>query len=97
MNEIKSVEKKFIDIKIVASSLRLDNIIADLAKTSRSKAIDILEQERVWVNYEVESKATKLIKEKDIITIRGKGKFIVDEIAGSTKKGNYVIWLKKFA
>ena len=95
--EIKSVEKKFIDIKIVASSLRLDNIIADLAKTSRSKAIDILEQERVWVNYEVESKATKLIKEKDIITIRGKGKFIVDEIAGSTKKGNYVIWLKKFA
>lgn len=94
LNEIKSVEKKFIDIKIVASSLRLDNIIADLAKTSRSKAIDILEQERVWVNYEVESKATKLIKEKDIITIRGKGKFIVDEIAGSTKKGNYVIWLK---
>lgn len=97
LNEIKSVEKKFIDIKIVASSLRLDNIIADLAKTSRSKAIDILEQERVFVNYQVESKATKLIKEKDIITIRGKGKFIVDEIAGSTKKGNYVILLKKFA
>ena len=97
LNEIKSVEKKFIDIKIVASSLRLDNIIADLAKTSRSKAIDILEQERVFVNYELESKATKLIKEKDIITIRGKGKFIIDEIAGSTKKGNYVIFVKKFA
>ena len=50
-----------------------------------------------WIIKKVESKATKLIKEKDIITIRGKGKFIVDEIAGSTKKGNYVIWLKKFA
>ena len=33
-----------------------------------NKGLDILEQERVWVNYEVESKATKLIKEKDIQT-----------------------------
>ena len=35
--------------------------------------------------------------EPKYITIRGKGKFIIDEIAGSTKKGNYVIFVKKFA
>ena len=36
------------------------------------------------------------IKEKDVISIRGKGKFIIDEIIGNTKKGNFIINVKKY-
>lgn len=97
LREIVNVERKFEDIKIIASSLRLDNIVSELAKTSRNGANEILEQDRVFVNYENETKNTKQIKEKDIVTIRGKGKFIIDEIVGNTKKGNYIIMIKKFA
>ena len=96
LNEVTNVDTKFEDIKIITSSLRLDNIVAELAKTSRSKAEEILEQERVFVNYEGESKSTKQIKQKDIVTIRGKGKFIIDEIIGNTRKGNYIIMVKKY-
>ncbi len=96
LNEIVNKEKSFEDLKIVSSSLRLDSIVSELAKTSRNKANDILFQERVLVNYEVETKSTKQIKEKDIITIRGKGKFIIYEIIGNTKRGNFIINIKKY-
>jgi ribonucleoside-triphosphate reductase len=66
---------------VIFKQYALDNIVSELAKTSRNKANEIIEQERVLVNYEQESKNTKLVKEKDIITIRGKGKFIIDEVA----------------
>lgn len=81
LSKLEFTEKKFEEIKLITSSLRLDNIVSELAKTSRNKANEIIEQERVLVNYEQESKNTKLVKEKDIITIRGKGKFIIDEVA----------------
>ena len=96
INDIEKIDKKFQDLKIITSSLRLDNIISELAKTSRNKASEILLQERVFVNYENETKNTKQVKEKDVITIRGKGKFIIDEIMGNTKKGNFIINIKKY-
>ena len=96
LGEMLENEKKFEDIKLITSSLRLDNIVSELAKTSRNKAAEILAQERVFVNYELESKNTKLVKEKDVVTIRGKGKFIIDEVIGNTKKGNYIVICKKY-
>ena len=51
--ELKDLRKKEIkieDIKIIVPSLRLDNIVSDLARTSRSKAKQIIEQERVFIN-----------------------------------------------
>ncbi len=96
LDEMVNYKKEFQDIKIITSSLRLDNLVSELAKTSRNKACEILEQERVFVNYQNETKATKQIKEKDVITIRGKGKFILDEIIGNTSKGNVIMNIKKF-
>lgn len=84
-----NVEKQI--IKITVSSMRLDNIISELARCSRSKALEILMQERVFVNYELITKQTKEVKVEDKITIRGKGRFVIKEILGNTKKGRFVI------
>ena len=89
-------EQEFEENKIIVSSLRLDNIVSELAKTSRNKASNIIEEERVFINYENESKNTKIVNEKDIVTIRGVGKFIINEIVGNTKSGRYVIIVKKY-
>lgn len=96
LDEIKQIEKKFKEFKITVSSLRADNIIADLAKTSRNKAIEILEQERVFINYETETKQTKLIKKGDIISIRGKGKFIIDDINVNGRKNKFIVFIRKY-
>lgn len=97
LDEIINIEKKFEEIKIITSSLRIDNIVSELAKTSRNKANEIMKQEKVLINYEIETKNTKQIKEKDVVTIRGKGKFIINQIVGNTKKGNIIIIVKKYA
>ena len=53
--------------------MRVDSIVSELAKTSRGKAEDIINEGRVFVNYENIMKTTKQIKENDIIVeINGK-------------------------
>lgn len=76
---------------ITVSSLRIDNIISEIVNCSRNESSKILEDQRVMVNYEVETKNSKIIKEDDIIVIRGKGKFRIFEILGETKKGKIAI------
>ena len=90
------IEAQKVEITEIVASLRLDNIVASLARTSRSKAIDILEQERVFLNFKNETKSSKQVKVGDVITIRGKGRFVFKEISGNTKKGRYVIKIDKF-
>ena len=79
----------------VVASLRLDACIAEMAGCSRSKAIQIIEEQRVWVNGELQSKRTRELKEQDKITIRGKGRFRLTAIQGVTKKGNMMIEIEK--
>ena len=96
ISEIKDVEVAKVEISAIVASIRLDNIVSTLAKTSRSKAQEILKQERVFLNHQVETKSSKEVKQGDIITIRGKGRFEFKEIAGNTRKGRFVIRIDKY-
>ncbi len=94
-----SLEKpshRFEMIRIQASSLRLDCIAAAICGISRTKADDLVRQGKVLLNYETATKRDLEIKENDLIVIRGCGKFIFNEIEGSTRSGRLKIELKKF-
>jgi len=84
------------NIKIIVPSLRLDNFVSDLARTSRSKAVQIIDSERVFINGQNETKASKQIKLGDVITVRGKGRFVVKEFSGSTRSGRTVVIVEKY-
>lgn len=96
LEQLQEVEIKKEEIKIIVPSLRLDNLVSEISKTSRTKAEEIIRQERVLVNFETVTKDSKLIKEKDILTIRGKGRFKLLEIVGNTKKGRYILTIEKY-
>ena len=96
LKNMKRQELKIEEVKIIVPSLRLDNIISDLARTSRSKASEIISQERVFVNGQNETKNSKQIKLGDIITIRGKGRFVIKEFTGTTRSGRTVILIEKY-
>lgn len=87
------IEKQQITINV--SSMRLDNIVSELARCSRNKANELLGNERVLVNYDIATKTTKEIKINDRITIRGKGRFYIKEICGNTRKGNIILKIEK--
>ena len=97
--DLKDLRKKEIsieDVKIIVPSLRLDNIVSDLARTSRSKAVQIIAQERVFINGQNETKLSKQIKINDVITIRGKGRFVIKEVEGTTRSGRTVLVVEKY-
>lgn len=99
IKEIQDLKKKDIkleQVKIIVPSLRLDNFVSDLARTSRSKASQMIGQERVFVNGQIETKVSKQLKLKDVITIRGKGRFVIQEFAGTTRSGRIVVAVEKF-
>ena len=76
--------------------MRVDSIVSELAKTSRRKAEDIINEGRVFVNYENVMKTTKQIKENDIITIRRIGKFKLEKIDGKTRNDRVKIILNQY-
>lgn len=86
-------EKKV--LKINVPSMRLDAIVGELAKVSRSDSTRLLEQERVFVNFEQEIRGSKIIKEDTIITIRGKGRYKIVKIIGTTRKGRISVEVEK--
>lgn len=96
IENLRTVEIKKEERDIIVSSLRLDNVISELAKCSRNKALEIINTERVFINFQSETKKTKQIKTGDIITIRGKGRFYIKELLGQTKSGRTIIKIEKF-
>ena len=94
--EIEIREAEFDEIQITVSSWRLDNIVSEMIKLSRSKTDELLQIEKIFVNSRIETKGSKLVKVNDIIAIRGKGKFIIAEELGTNKKGKNVILIKKY-
>ena len=96
LSNLRKKEIKIEEISIIVPSIRLDNIVSDLAKTSRSKAAEIINQERVFVNGQNETKLSKQVKLNDVITIRGKGRFIIKEFTGTTRSGRTVIQVEKY-
>ena len=87
----------FEELSIIVSSMRVDNIVAELVSSSRNKEVEFIENERVLVNYDIISKNSKMINYGDIITIRGKGKFIIDALVRNTRGDRLVVGVRKYA
>lgn len=96
IENLRPVNIKKEELEIIVSSLRLDNVISELARCSRNKALDIINMERVFINFQNETKKTKQIKAGDMVTIRGKGRFYIKEIIGQTKSGRTILKVEKF-
>ena len=79
----RGVEEK----TFIVSSLRLDNIVAAVCKLSREKTKTVIMSDSVCVNFEETKNVSFNLKENDVFTIRGKGKFVLKGILGTTGKG----------
>ena len=96
LEELNIEEPKTQVIDIIIPSMRIDSIVSEIIRTSRAKAMTIIKEERVFINHELITKGSKEVKENDIITVRGKGRFKVGKIVNSTRKGNLVLKVEKY-
>ena len=97
IDDIKQKIDRFEESTIIVSSMRIDNIVAELAGCSRTNADEYINNEKVFVNYETALKVSKTIFEGDIVTIRGKGKFRIDGLVRNTRNNRFVIKVNKYA
>lgn len=88
--------QKFRDISGTVASLRLDCVTALAINASREKTASFIRADRVDVNHFTVSSVSHELKEGDIISIRGCGRFILSAVNGLTKKNRIHIVLKKY-
>ena len=104
IQSIEEIDNNFLDnykmnydIKeIIVTSLRIDNIIATIAGLSRKQILEKFKDKEVILNYEILTKYTTNLKVGDIFSIRKYGKYKFSEIKTTTKRGNYIIIVKKY-
>ncbi len=78
------------------SSLRLDNIVSAVSLESRDKSAKLIKSGFVNVNHITKENVSFNVSQDDIITIKGKGKFVISEIKGLSKKGKIKINIKHY-
>ena len=93
LEEIETITQK---VQVIIPQMRLDCIVSEGIRCSRAKASEIIKQERVFVNHKLETKNSKLLKEQDMITIRGMGRFKINTILSRTKKDKIVLEIEKY-
>lgn len=87
---------KLADFAETVSSNRLDSVVSALANLSRGRAVEIIENGFVSVNSIVCEKITKSLSVGDIVSVRTKGKFIIDSFNDKTRKGRLILKFKKY-
>ncbi len=72
---------------IIVSSLRLDALISAIYNISRSKSSALIEGEKVFINGKLVDSISKTVDVDETISVRGYGRFKINEILGDTRKG----------
>lgn len=77
LNEVEDYHNQYKSINIQVASLRIDGVISKIIPTSRKISQDYIDNQKVIVNYQILKNKNYSIKENDIFSIRGIGKFKV--------------------
>jgi RNA-binding protein YlmH len=75
--------------------MRLDCIASAGFGISRSKIAEYIKAEKVNINWEKTVSLTREVKQGDTISIRGKGRVVLESVGGLTKKGRISITLRR--
>lgn len=80
----------------VVASMRLDAVVAMMINESRSQSARLITQGLVQQNAQIVTSLSREIAAGDKISVRGFGKFMIDDIGGQTRKGRLHIAYKRF-
>lgn len=89
-------EPEFKQIRGSISSTRIDSVLTLCCNTSRSQAVDYIMGKKVFLNGRLIEANSETIKEDDIVSVRGVGKFVFTGILSHTKKGKVFVEIKQY-
>ncbi|OUS76854.1 RNA-binding protein [Paenibacillus sp. MY03] len=97
IEKLQALLPKLEEMSLTVASMRLDGIASDVYRISRSKIVDPIKAGRCRVNWKTEEDPSEPLKEGDVVSFKGLGRFKVLEVDGVTKKGRIRLTVGKFA
>lgn len=93
---LKDYKQEYEECIIIVPSIRVDVIVSKIINSSRSNALEKIKNCDIYLNYELLTKPTYMLKENDIFSIRKYGKYKFLGEINRTKKGSLVIKYLKY-
>lgn len=88
--------QSFEEMSITVASLRLDGVVRALISVSRDDAASLVSRGEVELNYFTEKENDTAVQAKDIISVRGYGKYIIDSVGDLTRRGRIRVLARKY-
>lgn len=83
------------EIHTTVASMRLDAVASSGYGASRTRMVREIKGERVKVNWKLTANPSHPVSEGDVISIRGRGRVIVEAVLGKSRKGRNRVVLKR--
>lgn len=94
--EAQEIAPSFEHIEGSISSERLDAVLALAFHSSRSSLSNLVASEKVYINGRLCYSNSQTLKQGDVVSVRGYGKFIYQGFLSTTKKGRMFVALDKY-
>ena len=88
--------RRFEEFSTVVASARLDCIVAAAVGESREKSCELIRAGLVMLDHEVTTSVSAPVSQGSKLSIRGKGRFVLDRLGPVTKKGRLSIAGRKY-
>ena len=88
---IENYKREYQEHEIIVTSLRIDTVISGITGLSRTMVISKIKNKEVYLNYEILTNNSYVLKENDIFSIRKYGKYKYNKILKKNKKGKLLI------
>ena len=96
LSVIANYQRKYEKIEIQVSSLRIDVILSKITRLSRNSISEKIKSNEIYLNYNILTNNSYIIKENDIFSIKKYGKYKYNNVVNITKKGNFIIVIDKY-
>lgn len=85
-DDLIDADSNWVENSMTISSLRLDNVLKEIYNVSRKDAVDYVKKNLAKINFKVVDDPSFLLREGDMISLRGKGRSKLISIEGKTRK-----------
>lgn len=92
----KDYYRSYKEIEIIASSNRIDTVVASICHINRSNINHLIQKKEIMLNYDYLKNSDYKLKEGDTFSIKRIGKFKYQGIKKSTKSNKFVLIIKQY-
>lgn len=90
------IHREFRELTDTVASPRLDAMVKAAARISREEAAHRIELGLVSLNHMPCTSASAVVREGDVLSVRGGGRFLVDTVGPQTKKGRWIVKILQY-